>query len=118
MGVKGQPIKIGLGHSDNPEEGIGVVTLSNQALCASAGKRRKWAQYHHIMDPKTLASTTSLKAVWVAAESALFADGLATALFFVAPDKLLRHYTFSYALVHNDNSLSYSPDFPAEFFEA
>jgi thiamine biosynthesis lipoprotein len=117
MVCKGEDVRVGLEHPDHNDEVIGIVTLQNQALCGSAGNRRKWAQYHHIMDPAKLASAQGVKAVWVTAATALIADGLATALFFVAPDKLMRHYTFNYAVVADDNSLSYSPGFPADFFK-
>lgn len=111
-----QSLRVGLEHPDQPDEVIGIVELENHALCGSAGNRRKWANFHHIIDPKSLHSPVHLKAVWVLAESALLADGLATALFFVAPAKLMKHYTFSYVLVRADNSLEHSQPFPAEFF--
>ena len=110
------PLKVGLENPDDISEAIGVANLHNQALCGSAPNRRAWGVYHHIMNPTTLASTQGLKATWVTASSAMLADGLATALFFVEPEALKAQFSFEYALVYADSSLRYSPDFPAEFF--
>jgi FAD:protein FMN transferase len=112
-----EPLKIGLENPDNIEEAIGVARLHNQALCGSAPNRRSWGNYHHIMDPRTKQSTTHVKAAWVSAQSALLADGLTTALFFVSPEKLKTQFPFEYALVYADGSLRYSPQFPGEFFD-
>jgi thiamine biosynthesis lipoprotein len=117
MVIRGaNPIQVGLEHPDQLDEVIGIVTLKAQALCGSAGNRRKWAQYHHIIDPEKLSSPDHIKAVWVTAASAMIADGLTTALFFVGPDQLKEQYVFEYAIINSDNSLEYSQAFPGEFF--
>lgn len=117
MIVRGESgIRVGLEHPDKPDEVIGVTNLTKQALCASAGNRRTWDSYHHIIDPLALRSPNHLKAVWVIANSTMLADGLTTALFFCKPNDLQKHYSFEYALVKSDNSLECSRNFPAEFF--
>lgn len=112
-----ETIRVGLEHPDKTDEVIGIVDLHQHALCGSAGNRRKWAQYNHIIDPGKLRSPDHLKAVWVTAESAMLADGLTTALYFAEPAALRKHYQFEYALIKSDNSLEYSQAFPAQFFE-
>ncbi len=111
-----EPIEIGLEHPENPDEAIGIFNLDNKALCGSAGNRRIWGAYHHIINPQTLASPTDIRALWVSAETTLLADGLSTALFFVHPKVLQKRYNFTYAILAADYSLSHSPDFPARFF--
>ncbi|HSX36345.1 MAG TPA: FAD:protein FMN transferase [Patescibacteria group bacterium] len=110
------PLRVGLEHPTDPGQAIGVATLSRGALCGSAGNRRAWGVYHHIMNPKTLRPVVDIQAVWVAAADAMTADGLATALFFMPPAALLLHFSFAYCLVHADNSVECSADFPAELF--
>lgn len=110
------PLRIGLENPQNFDEVIGVADVQNAALCGSAPNRRAWGKYHHVMNPRELASTNTLTAVRVMADSALIADGLTTALFFVEPDTLREHFDFSYAYVASDGSLRYSQDLPAEFF--
>jgi thiamine biosynthesis lipoprotein len=112
----GPVAKIGLEHPDDPSQAIGVVELAGGGLCGSAGNRRSWDRFHHIMDPRTQASPRHLKAVWVTADSTMLADGLSTALYFVGAERLAKRYTFEYAMVKADNSLEYSLGFPADFF--
>ncbi len=109
-------LDVGLEHPGDPSLAIGVAHLQNQALCGSAGNRRAWGEYHHIFNPKKLISVREIQAVWVVAESALLADGLATALFFAPAERLHKQYTFEYALVRADETLEHSTQFPAEFF--
>ncbi|HKU18820.1 MAG TPA: FAD:protein FMN transferase [Candidatus Saccharimonadales bacterium] len=111
-----QPLRVGLEHPGDTQQAIGVATIANQSICASAPTRRKWGAFHHIMDPKRLESVQGVRAVWTVANTALLADALATCLFFVPPAALQTRYTFAYALVADDFSLTHSADFPATFF--
>jgi thiamine biosynthesis lipoprotein len=99
------PITVGLENPDDPGTVIGSISLQNQAICSSAGNRRKWQQYHHIMSPIEKASPTHLKATWVVAGSATIADALSTALFFITPDSLQRQYSFEYLLLSPENKV-------------
>jgi thiamine biosynthesis lipoprotein len=111
-----QPLEVALEHPLQLELAIGVAQIYNQSICGSAGNRRSWAGYHHIIDPDLLTSPRHLQACWVIADSALLADGLTTALYFVAPEKLTASFNFEYALLKDDLSLIYSANFPATFF--
>jgi thiamine biosynthesis lipoprotein len=115
-GSASRPMSIGLEHPDEPDQVIGVATVINQSLCGSAGNRRAWSGYHHIIDPRSLTSPRHLRAVWVTAGTALLADALATALFFVPAKTLANRYTFEYAMVHDSLALERSAGFPAQFF--
>jgi thiamine biosynthesis lipoprotein len=110
------PAQIGLEHPLKRDEVIGTLQLQNQSLCGSAGNRRAWGNYHHIMDPTSLLPANNILAVWVIADTTLLADALATSLFFISPKLLQKQYTFAYAIVHADQSLERSTDFPAHFF--
>jgi thiamine biosynthesis lipoprotein len=110
-----EPLPIALEHPGDPSMAIGVARLLGGSLCGSAGNRRAWAQYHHIIDPAAGTSPRHLQATWVCAADTAMADGLSTALYFAAPDQL-KDFDFEYALVRADNTLDRSPGFPAEFF--
>ena len=107
---------IGLEHPGNPEQAIGVAQISNQSLCGSAGNRRAWGEYHHVIDAHSRTSPRHIKAVWVTAETALLADALTTALYFAPAKALARKYEFEFAAVMQDDSLVHSSGFPASFF--
>lgn len=111
-------LEVALEHPADPSMAIGIAKIRDQSLCGSSGNRRTWnaGDYHHILDPRTLSSPRHIAALWAVADTGLLADGLATALFFVPPDKLAGVFEFEYAVVLEDLSLVHSPDFPAEFF--
>lgn len=109
-------IDVALEHPTDPEQAIGVAHLGNGSLCGSGINRRKWGSFHHIINPRTLRPQSGIAALWVTAASGLVADGLATALFFCSPERLLEHFDFEYALVRDDHSLERSAGFPGDFF--
>lgn len=117
MRIKSQlPQRVGLEHPDKPREVIGVAALQDGALCGSATNRRQWGKYHHIMDPRRMESAQSLQAAWVIAPTAMLADGLTTALWFLPAERLLQHFSFEYALITLNGQLFHSDNFPAKFY--
>lgn len=109
-------IRVGLENPENIEQVIGICELQNQSICGSAGNRRAWNNFNHIMNPKTLDSVKDIVAVWVIAETALLADALATCLFFVEAQTLSNIYKFEYILIRNDHSIEKSVNFAGEIF--
>lgn len=91
---KGKPWRVALQHPRNkkdrfPENGfdlkgdVAVVTSGDyERMFELDGKR-----YHHILNPKTGLPAEGLISVTVFSDSAGFADGLATGLFVMGPDK-------------------------------
>ncbi|MGW6032974.1 MULTISPECIES: FAD:protein FMN transferase [Gordonia] len=82
-------LRVALEHPSDTTKAIGVVSVAGGAICASASNRRVWADWHHIVDPRTASPAREVLATWVIAPSAMEADGLATALFFT-PAAFLR----------------------------
>lgn len=110
-------LSIGLENPSNVQQIIGVAQLPpGQSICGSAGNRRAWGTFTHIINPKTLTSPKNILAVWVMAKTTLLADALTTALFFVPAAQLQTTFAFEYILVYADFSLEKSPGFPAELF--
>lgn len=114
---RGQEVlKVGLENPTDATQAIGVAELKNQSLCASAGNRRKWEGFHHIINPQTLQSPQDILATWAIAETTLIADGVTTALFLTAPESLISHFNFQYLILYSDFSIKKSAEFPAELF--
>ncbi len=109
-------IKVGLENPDNTQQVIGIYELQNASICGSAGNRRAWGKFTHIMNPKTLISQKDIIAVWVAADTALLADALATCLSFVPAQTLGDKYKFEYLLIKSDHTFEKSDGFSAEIF--
>ena len=112
------PIRVGLENPEDINQVVGIYTLQNGSICGSAGNRRAWGDFTHIMNPKTLSSQKNILAVWVVAETALLADSLATCLFFVGADTLKDFYKFEYVLIRNDFSVEKSTTNSLEIFTA
>lgn len=111
-----ESLRVGLEHPNMPETIIGVAQIRNQSLCGSAGNRRSWSRFHHIINPETLTSPRHILGLWVVAPTTLIADALTTALFFTDPEVLAPHYQFKYLIMRADHSITRSKDFPVELF--
>ncbi|MDB5204355.1 MAG: ApbE-like protein thiamine biosynthesis lipoprotein [Candidatus Taylorbacteria bacterium] len=111
-----EAIRVGLENPFDLDQVIGTLDLQNKSICGSAGTRRKWGEFTHIIDPMTLKSPTDVVAVWVVADTALIADCIATCLFFVHPESLLNSYQFEYVIIKNDKSILRSVNFAGQIF--
>ncbi len=109
-------LKIGLEHPENLNQAIGTVELLNKSICASSGNRRKWDKFHHILNPKTQESVNEILSVWVIADTATIADGLATALFFASPDVFEKDFDFEYLILYPDYTIKKSVGFLADLY--
>ncbi len=111
-----EKIKIGLENPLNTEQVIGTIEVSNNSICGSAGNRRKWGEYHHIINPKTLTSPTDVAAVWTISESALIADSMSTVLYLDRSEKAKSAYPCDYFILYSDMTFEKSENFNAELF--
>ena len=68
------------------------------------------------LNPKTKKPAENILSVWVIAKTALIADGLTTALFFVNPEKLKKEFDFEYLILYPDFTIKKSPNFFAELY--
>jgi FAD:protein FMN transferase len=111
-----ETLQVGLEKPDNLVQVIGTVKLGRASICASAGNRRRWRNFHHIMNPVTRTPVESVIATWVIAKTTLIADAMATGLFFVEAQALAKAYDFEYLILSGDNTLTMSKNFPARIF--
>ncbi|MBH0116317.1 FAD:protein FMN transferase [Salinibacterium sp. NG253] len=109
-------LRVALEHPLDTSKAIGVVTVSNEAICASAPNRRAWAGLHHILDARTGLPTDRIIATWAIAPTALEADGLATALFFADPAKLAEEFDCQWVRMLSTGRVEHSADFTGELF--
>lgn len=114
----GRSIRIALENPSDPTKAVGVAELRDAALCASALNRRAWgAGLHHIVDAVTGRPVADgIIATWVVAESALLADGLATAMFLTDPARLSERCAFEWVRLGIDGRLEASEGFRGELF--
>ncbi|MDQ1622916.1 MAG: FAD:protein transferase, partial [Actinomycetota bacterium] len=111
------PVEVALEHPYDPERAIGTIRLGAGALCASAANRRTWGDgLHHVLDGTTGAPVRTVVASWAMAGTAMAADALATALFFVEGAVLQQDFEFSWLTVYSDGHAEYSADFEGALF--
>ncbi|MEY4722618.1 MAG: hypothetical protein RLZZ324_131 [Candidatus Parcubacteria bacterium] len=115
---RGGALRVGLENPTDVSEVLGVVTLTGGSICGSAGNRRAWATFNHILDPRTLTSPAHIAACWTRASSAMLADAMSTALYFVPPSALEPHFAFEWCILRPDFTVESSPGFGAELFTA
>ncbi|MGK9148777.1 FAD:protein FMN transferase [Plantibacter flavus] len=111
------PIRIALEHPYDPRKAVGVATITEGALCASATNRRAWGDgLHHVIDGRTGEPTRVVAATWVTAPDAMTADALATGLFFADHTTLARSFAFESVRMLTSGLADRSSGFPGELF--
>lgn len=117
LAVRGTSVRVGLEHPYDPTRAIGVVSVQNAALCASAINRRAWGDgLHHVLDARTGAPVRAYAATWALADTAMRADALATALFFDGGPELAASWDAAWVRMSTDGRVEWSPGFPGEIF--
>jgi FAD:protein FMN transferase len=117
LAVRGRTQRVGLEHPFHRERAIGVIEVTDQALCASATNRRAWGEgLHHVLDARTGVPVRAYVATWAVASSAMEADALATALFFDGGAELAAARGVQWVRMRTDGRVEWSPGSTAELF--
>lgn len=121
LSVRGGPHRIGLEHPYDPSRAIGVVEVTDAALCASATNRRTWTSasgegLHHVLDARTGEPVRTIAATWAIAPTAMRADAVATALFFDGGPVLAHEWGVEWVRMSTDGRVEWSPGSTAELF--
>ncbi|MFJ4255095.1 FAD:protein FMN transferase [Microbacterium sp. NPDC090003] len=116
-GADGAGVRIGLEHPFDPARAIGVATIHDRALCASAINRRAWGEgLHHVLDARTGLPVRTWAATWAIARDAMTADAVATALFFDGGPELAARWGVEWVRMSTDGRAQRSPECPVEIF--
>jgi thiamine biosynthesis lipoprotein len=115
--VRGAAQRIGLEHPYDPRRAIGVVEVTDAALCASATNRRAWGDgLHHVLDARTGEPVRTIAATWAIAPTAMRADAISTALFFDGGPELAHEWGVEWVRMTTDGRVEWSPGSTAELF--
>lgn len=119
MRFRGAAARVALEHPYDATRAIGVFTVQDAALCASATNRRAWGEgLHHVLDARTGVPVRTWAATWALASDAMTADGVATALFFDGGPELADAWGVEWVRMATDGRLQRSPGCTAELFLA
>jgi len=117
LAVRGTSQRIGLEHPYDARRAIGVVEVTDAALCASATNRRAWGDgLHHVLDARTGEPVRTIAATWAIAPTAMRADAIATALFFDGGPELAHEWGVEWVRMTTDGRVEWSPGSTAELF--
>ncbi|MFJ6679008.1 FAD:protein FMN transferase [Microbacterium sp. NPDC091382] len=117
IAVRGATQRIALEHPYDASRAIGVWSVTDAALCASAINRRAWGDgLHHVLDARTGQPVRRYAATWAAASDAMTADAVATALFFDGGPRLAADWGAGWVRMGTDGSVEWSPRCEAELF--
>lgn len=115
----GSPWIIGIQDPDNPGKFILTLSLTGSRAVVTSGDYQRYferdgVRYCHILDPETLRPAQSgLRSVTVVAGEGFLADGLATALFVLGPEKGLELWRassdFEAVFVAADGTVTVTP---------
>ncbi|MDN3309798.1 FAD:protein FMN transferase [Microbacterium oryzae] len=107
--VRGAPQRIALEHPYDARRAIGVVTVTDEALCASSANRRAWGDgLHHVLDARTGEPIRTVVATWALARTAMLADAAATALFFEGGERFARGHDVHWVRMLTDGRAEWS----------
>ncbi len=109
--------RIALEHPFDLTRAIGVATVRDQALCASAINRRVWGDgLHHVIDARTGLPVRTIAATWAIAPDALHADAAASALFFDGGPALAHDWGVDWVRMRTDGTVEHAPASRIEVF--
>lgn len=117
LATRGGAVRVGLEHPLDTSKAIGVVTVQDGALCASAITRRAWGDgLHHVLDARTGAPIRTWAATWALAPDTMTADAAASALFFEGGAELAARWGVDWVRMSTDGRSERSPGSPFELF--
>ena len=117
LAVRGAPQRVALEHPYDARRAIGVVEVTDAALCASATNRRAWGDgLHHVLDARTGEPVRTIAATWAIAPTAMHADAISTALFFDGGPELAHEWGVEWVRMTTDGRVEWSPGSTAELF--
>ncbi|PKI90527.1 hypothetical protein CW368_10080 [Actinomycetales bacterium SN12] len=115
--VRGGSARVALEHPYDPSMAIGVVEVTDAALCASAVTRRAWGSgLHHVLDGRTGLPVRTWVATWALAADALHADAAASGLFFAGGPELADRWGADWVRMSSDGRIERSRGLAGELF--
>lgn len=116
----GEPWKMLFEHPLDPTMAIGEVEVEDFYLAASNPLKRRWKNYHHLVDPKAQRPADQMLAVYTQADNGLLADAYSTALFVMGFDRakeLLSSLPIEATLISPRGEVYHSQGFRGKFFQ-
>jgi thiamine biosynthesis lipoprotein len=111
--------RVALEWPGKPDTAFGIVELRNQGIAVSDSFKRRWKNWHHIIDPKTKKPIEGIIGCTALAKSAFDADCLTSGLFLSSPEEyktIAAALQGQYVVFKKEGSVMVSPGWPGELF--
>lgn len=116
----GSAFHIALEWPGKPDLAFGTVALQNMGLAVSDTSRRKWEDWHHIINPHTKKPVGSIIGCTALAKNAFLADCLTSGLFLSLEEnypKLTEEFGGEFVVFKENDAVKISGRWPGEFFQ-
>lgn len=111
--------KVAIQYPGKPDLAAGVVELRNEAIAVSDSYRRRWGNWHHIVDPRHRQAIKETAGVVAVASNAWNADCMTSALFLSEREywkPASEKYDAQYIVFRGDGTSLVSKDWRGELF--
>lgn len=116
----GSSFRVALEWPGQPEKVFGVIELVNQAVAVSDGFRRRWQNWHHIINPHKHRPVEEVLSCVAVAPTAFAADCSTSGLFLMPTNDtfsvISKTFQSEYVVFRNDGTLRVSPHWTGELF--
>ena len=115
----GSPYRIALEWPGRPDIAFGTVALRYQGVAVSDSFKRRWQNWHHIIDPHEKKPITAIIGATALAQSAFAADSMTSGLFLSSTDQyetLSQELEAEFVVFKEDGMAQKSPGWPGELF--
>lgn len=111
--------RIAIEQPGKPDTAAGVVELTDQALAVSDTFRRRWRNWHHLIDARSKQPVQAMCGAAALAPTAWHADAMTSVLFFASPAEFAPAadaFSASYVCFETSGHCVTSRDWPGELF--
>lgn len=115
----GSAWRIALEWPGKPDTAIGIIELKNQGLAVSDIFRRKWKNWHHLVDAKKNTPVKQIIGCAAVAPSAFLADQMTSVISFAKPEKyaeIAEEFGAQYLYMNQDEKVFVSGGWRGEMF--
>jgi len=115
----GSAYRIALEWPGKPDTAFGIVELQYQGVAVSDSFKRRWKNWHHIIDPHVRKPITAIIGCAALAPNAFSADQMTSGLFLSGKERyrdISSALGAEFVVFHADGTAQISPKFPGELF--
>jgi len=114
-----QGFRIALEWPGKPDTAFGIINLKKQGVAVSDSFKRRWGNWHHIIDPQSKKPIETILGCTAVANNSFDADSMTSGLFLSSPEAypaLAKAFDASYVVFKSDGTILVSENWQGELF--